>query len=149
MEFVVGTFVLVIAIVGGLYWLVVERPDAQEETAVRKRLRRVAGKSTLVTKAIAKDQERLSDLGAFDRVLTKAGDIVGPLQLMIQQAGLKITVGTVLLSCAVAAALTFAFFSIYLGLPLVAIAFAAVAAYLPIGSIRWMRSRRMILRRLA
>ena len=143
MEFVIGTFVGVVAIVGGLYWLLVERPDAQDETAVRRRLRRVA-KPGVLAKAVAKDQERLSDVGAFDRMLARAGDVISPLQLMIQQAGLKVTVGTVLLSCAVAAALAFAFFSIYLGLPLIAIPFAAVAAYLPIGYIKWMRSRRML-----
>lgn len=143
MEFVIGTFVGVIAIVGGLYWVLVERPDAQDQDAVRKRLRRVA-KPSLLTKALAKDQERLSDVGALDRLLWRAGNIVGPLQLMIAQSGVKVTVGTVLLSCAVAAALAFAFFSIYLSMPLLGIPFAGIAAYLPIGYIRWMRSRRML-----
>jgi tight adherence protein B len=143
MEFVIGTFVGVIAIVGGLYWLLVERADAQDQSAVRKRLRKVA-KPSVLTKAIAKDQERLSDVGPLDRLLTRAGDLVSPLQLMIAQSGVKVTVGTVLLSCAVACVVTFAFFSIYLGLPLTGIPFAAVGAYLPIGYIKWMRSRRML-----
>ena len=143
MEFVIGTFVAVFAIVGGLYWMVVERQDAQDESAVRKRLRRVA-KPGVLAKALAKDQERLSDLGSFDRLLSRTGDMVSPLRLLIAQAGVKVTVGTVLLSCAVAAAVVYAFVSIYLGLPLIAIPFAAVAAYLPIGYIKWIRTRRML-----
>lgn len=143
MEYVIGTFVGVVAIVGGLYWMLVERSDAQDQSAVLKRLRRVA-KPGLLTKAVAKDKERLSDVGAFDRLLTRASDVVTPLQLMIQQSGVKVTVGTVILSCAVAAALAFAFFSIYLGLTLLAIPFAAIAAYLPIAYIKWMRTRRML-----
>jgi tight adherence protein B len=143
MEYVIGTFLGVVAIVGGLYWLLVERPDAQDKDAVRKRLRR-ASRPGVLTKALAKDQERLSDLGPLDRVLSRAGNIVGPLRLMIAQSGVKVTVGTVVLSCAVAAALTFAFFNVYLGLTLLAIPFAAVAGYLPIGYIKWMRTRRML-----
>ena len=143
MEYVIGTFVGVLAIVGGLYWLFVDRPQAQEEGEVRKRLRRVA-KPTVFTKALARDRERLSDLGLLDRALGRAGRLVEPLQLLIQQSGVKVTMGTVLLSCALAAALTFALFSVYLGVPLVAIAFAGAAGYLPVGYIRWMRNRRML-----
>jgi tight adherence protein B len=143
MEYVIGTFVAVLAIVGGLYWMFVERPEAEDQRAVRRRLKRgvVSG---LVTKAVAKDEERLSDLSAFDRVLSRAGGMVSPLQLLIQQSGVKVTVGTVILSCAVAAVSAFAFCSIYVGLPLLAIPFAAIVGYLPIGYIKWMRSRRML-----
>ena len=40
MAFVVGTFVLVLGIVYGLYWLFVERDDAEEQSALSKRLKR-------------------------------------------------------------------------------------------------------------
>lgn len=143
MEYVIGTFVGVVAIVGGLYWAFVDRPEQQEQTAVRKRLRRVA-KPGVLSNAVAKDHERLSDLSGFDRLLHRASDVVGPLQLLIHQAGLTVTVGTILLSCAVTAALVFAFFSVYLGLPLIAIPFAAAGGYLPIGYIKWLRTRRML-----
>ena len=143
MEFVIGTFVGVFAIVGGIYWLFIDRPEAQEESAIRRRLRRVA-KPGVLTKALARDPTRLSDLGAFDRALSRAGRMVEPLQLMIQQSGVKVTVGALLLTCALVAALAFAFFSVYLSLPLLAFPFAAVAGYLPIAYVKWMRTRRML-----
>lgn len=144
MEFVFGTFVGIIAIVFGLYWVLVERPEAQEGSAVRKRLRG-ATKSTLLRQAaISRQQERLSDVGAIDRLLSRGRGTFAPLQLLVTQAGLSVTVGTILLSCAVLAVLTFALFSVYLSLPLVGMFFAAAAAYLPIFWLKWMRSRRML-----
>lgn len=143
MEYVIGTFLGVIAIVGGIYWLFIDRPEAEEESAVRKRLRRVA-KPSVLQKALARDRERLSELGPLDRALSHGGRMVEPLRMLIQQSGVKVTVGAVLLSCALIAALTFGLFSVYLGLPLLAFPFAAVAAYLPIAYIKWMRNRRML-----
>jgi tight adherence protein B len=144
MEFVLGTFVGIIAIVYGLYWLMIERPEAQEGSEVRKRLRG-ATKSTLLRQtAVSREQERLSDLGPLDRVLSHSRTAFAPLQLLITQAGVRVTVGTILLSCAVVALLTFAFFSVYLSMPLLGIVFAVGATWLPIAWLRWMRTRRML-----
>jgi hypothetical protein len=40
MIFIIGTFVLVVGIVYGLYWLLVEREETEEHSALRKRLKR-------------------------------------------------------------------------------------------------------------
>jgi hypothetical protein len=64
MLFVVGTFVLVVGIVYGLYWLFVEREDAEHQHALRKRLKRPTAKS-VITAALLKERDRLSDVGAF------------------------------------------------------------------------------------
>lgn len=144
MEFVFGTFVGIVAIIFGLYWVLIDRPEAQEGSAVRKRLRGATKATLLRQAAIARGEERLSDVGAFDRLLSRGRSTFGPLQLLITQAGLNVTVGTILLSCAVLAMLTFAMFSVYLTMPLIGILFAAGAAWLPIAWLRWMRTRRML-----
>jgi tight adherence protein B len=143
MAFVVGTFVLVVAIVAGLYWVLVEAPEARDEAAVRKRLRKgtIAGQ---LTKAIAKERERLSDVGFIDALLWRSGNVVRPLQVTIQQSGLKVTVGVVMLSCLCAAAIAFALVDIYLNLPILAFFFGALAGYAPYGYIRWVRNRRLL-----
>jgi tight adherence protein B len=143
MEFVVGTFVLVVAIIGGLYWLVVEQPQAQSEQAVRSRVRKGTATGQL-TKALMKDRERLSDVGFIEAILARFSQLVRPLQLTIAQSGLKITPGVVILSCMCSAALMFAFVSVYVGLPLLAFPFAALAGYVPYGYVRWVRSRRLL-----
>ena len=98
MEFVFGTFVGIVAIIFGLYWVLIDRPEAQEGSAVRKRLRGATKATLLRQAAIARGEERLSDVGAFDRLLSRGRSTFGPLQLLITQAGLNVTVGTILLS---------------------------------------------------
>lgn len=143
MAFVAGTFVLVFGIVAGLYWLFVEAPDVKDETAVRNRLKKAVSPSQL-TKAIAKERERLSDVGFIDALLSRSGRITRPLQLTIQQSGLKVTVSVVILSCLVAGATVFALVTVYLSLPILAFFFGALATYAPYGYIRWVRSRRLL-----
>jgi tight adherence protein B len=143
MIFVVATFVLVMGIVGGSYWLLIDRPEAQDATLVRHRLRKAAGPGKL-SKALLNEPTRLSDLGVFDRMLHSSGRVVRPLQRLIEQSGLKVTVGVIILSCACGAVVAFAFVFIYLRLTLVAIPFAILGGYAPIGYIKFVRNRRML-----
>ena len=96
MEFVILTFVLVVGIIGGSYWALVLRPEQVEEAALHGRIKKAAVAGHL-TKALFKEPERLSDVGVIDRLLARSGQAVTPLQRMIEQSGLKITVGTLLL----------------------------------------------------
>ena len=99
MLFVVGTFVLVLGIVCGLYWLFVERAESEEQSALKKRLKKASGPRKLAA-ALLKERDKLSDVGMLDNVLTSFGRVVEPMQRTIAQAGLKVTVGTVLLASA-------------------------------------------------
>lgn len=143
MTFVIGTFVLVLGIIGGLYWVFVELPQSRDELAVRSRVRK-ASTSSKLSKALMKDRPRLSDMGFLDRLLARGGNLVRPLELTIVQSGLKVTVGVVVLSCLVSAVLTFAFVSTYLNLPMLAFLFALAGGYLPLGYVRFVRSRRLL-----
>ena len=107
MEFALLTFFLVTAIVAGVYWLFVERTEAQEASHLRGRLRRSVQGGTL-TKRLMNDPVRLSDVRALNQMLHRTGQMVAPLQRMIEQSGLKMTVGTLVLSCMVTAAVAFA-----------------------------------------
>jgi tight adherence protein B len=143
MIFVAGTFILVFAIIGGIYWMFIEGPQSRDERAVRRRVRKVV-LPTNIQRALMKERDRLSDVRFLDRVLTRFGQLIRPLQLTIAQSGLRVTVGIVLLSCLCAAAVTFAVVSSYWNLPLVGILLAAVAGYAPLGYVRWVRGRRLL-----
>ena len=106
MELVFLTFVLVLGIIGGSYWALVLRPEQAEEAALHGRIKKATVASNL-TKALLKDPERLSDVGVIDRLLVRSGQAVTPLQRMIEQSGLKINVGTLLLGSLCAGALGF------------------------------------------
>jgi tight adherence protein B len=143
MPFAIGTFVLVFGIVAGIYWAFIDRADAQEASLVRRRLRKASAPGKL-TKALLNEPTRLSDLGAFDRALTASGSLVRPLQRLLEQSGLNLTVGVVILSCLVTGALAFAFVFVYLRLVLLAIPFALLGAWAPISVIKIIRNKRMI-----
>ena len=106
MELVILTFVLVLGIIGGSYWALVLRPEQAEEAALHGRIKKAAVTGNL-TKALLKEPGRLSDVGVFDRLLVRSGQAITPLQRMLDQSGLKITVGTLLLGSLVSAAVGF------------------------------------------
>src|SRR6476661_3119287 len=106
MIFIVGTFVLVVGIVYGLYWLLVEREDVEHQQALRKRLKRPTTKA-VITAALLKEKDRLSDVGVLDALLSNMGRVTAPMQRTIAQSGLQVTVSTVLLASACVAGLTY------------------------------------------
>jgi tight adherence protein B len=137
-----ATFVLVFGIIAGLYFLLVARGEMVQEAAVRARL----GKSAQVTKAAAllKAPERLSDVGVLDQVLVRPGRLVEPLRLTIQQSGLNVTPGTILLASACSAALGFALVFYFLQLTLVAGVAGIITAFIPFAYVRRVRSQRLL-----
>ena len=143
MAIVFLTFLLVMAIVGGMYWLFVARIEAQDQIALKKRLRKV-GVSTGLTKALLKDPEKLSQVGMIDIALNRSYPLVAPLQRTIQQAGLTVSVGTVLAACLVAGVAAFAMVFKVLGLLYVGIAAGFIASWFPIAAVRFLRNRRML-----
>ena len=90
------TFAVCFAIIYGLYWFVIVRPEVQEQAALRRRLRvapkRLGGPSNLV-----KQVRRLSALAPMQVALQRAPRVAGPLQRLITQAGMQVTVGALLL----------------------------------------------------
>jgi tight adherence protein B len=143
MQLIVVTFVLVAGLVYGLYWFFIERVESEEQHALRSRLKR-PGKSRSVVGALLKQEERLSDVDAFDTALGKVGGLTAPLQRTISQAGLKVTVSTVLLGSGVLALVTYAVVVQFLHIPLVGVALAVFAACAPYTYISFMRGRRML-----
>jgi tight adherence protein B len=142
MQLAVITFVVVLGLVFGLYWVFVERLDSEEQNALLARIKQGAKKKAL-TGALLKEQERLSDVGALDTALRSAGVLVAPLQRTIAQAGLKVTVSTVLLTSGCLAGLAYIGMASLLHLPLVGLGAAAFAAWLPIMYVRFKRNSRM------
>jgi tight adherence protein B len=143
MELVILTFVLLFGIIAGSYWALVLRPEQAEEAALHGRIKKAAVTGNL-TKALLKEPGRLSDVGVLDRLLVRSGQAITPLQRMVDQSGLKITVGTLLLSCLVAGALGFFLVFRLLNLPLVAIFIALIFSALPIAYVRYVRNKRML-----
>ena len=107
---------------------------------------RIGGTTTATTKtaALLKAPQRLSEMQSLDNILARAGGLVAPLQRTIDQSGLKVTLGTILLASALIAAVAFFLVHTFLHLMLVGAVVGALAAYLPFGYVRYMRSKRLL-----
>jgi tight adherence protein B len=108
----VSVFALVVAIIFGGYWMAVVRPETGERQSIRQRLR--APRKHRLLKKLEKEQEKLSAVGGVDAVLARLDGLSTPLQRLISQSGMQMTVGTlvlgsVLLGLVVATAVTFVF----------------------------------------
>jgi tight adherence protein B len=87
-----ATFVGVLAIVLGAYYLLV----AREEEKVIERLKPATVKKSGLLRSVIKAEDRLSSVGAFQDALQRA-PATDSLRLMVQQSGLSLNVGTLLL----------------------------------------------------
>ena len=143
MAFVLLTFSLVLGIIFGGYFLFVLRPETREESALRKRLRGSIAPEQARVGALERPAESLSRVQALNVLLSRTSGLSGPLERMITQSGLKVTVGTLLLASALLGCVTYlvvkwlTYFT-YLGL-----AAAPFGAMVPFVFVRVARTKRL------
>ena len=142
MVIVALTFILVLGIVLGAYFALVVRPESFERS---KLLRRLGPKSAGVAKAVALERkaERLSDVRAVQALLSRAKGVSGPLDRLVTQSGLKITVGTLIMASVLLAVVGYGlvkWLTYYTALGLVA---APLFGAIPSLLVRYARTKRL------
>jgi tight adherence protein B len=145
---VVFTFVLVMAVIVGLYWLFVAQPESAEQSALRKRMkaggaggaRRTGGPGGA---GLVREEAPLSGIAFLDRVLRGSEMISEPSRRLLQRAGLSMTVGTLVLLCAVAGLAGYVVVLMVTRLMYLAMFVGGLSLLLPIGVIRFMAKRRV------
>lgn len=144
MIIVLATFVAILGIVLGAYYLFVARIDQSEEVALRRRLRADAPSKEVPKEfKLLKPVEQLSKLPRLDNVLGQMGRITSPLQRDLIQAGMSTTVATICLSAACLALGSFVvvrmiFFSTMLG-----IGVALAMFFVPFLYVRYKKNQRL------
>lgn len=143
MAIVAFTFVLILGIVLGAYYAFVVRPEANDRSKLLRRLGRSAVTTDVKTGALEKPVQRLSNVRAIHVVLSRAKVLSGPLDRLVTQSGLNITVGTLLLACGFTACLGYALvkwltYYTYLGL-----AAAPLFGSIPYLVVRRIRTKRL------
>ena len=136
------TFVLIMAIVFGSYYVFVLRPETQEEQALKTRL----GKGMLREVPIGsleRPTPKLSNVGAVDMVLKRASAVSGPLERMVTQSGLNITVGTLLLSSAFAGCVVYLIVKYLTYFTYLGLAAAPFGAMVPFVIVKFHRRKRL------
>src|SRR4030095_1736398 len=143
MAIVTISFVIMLTGILGAYWLFVIRPEEQVQQAFWKRLK---GKRETVRTSckLRKKARQLSSVPTFDATLMRSRNVVRPLELLIEQSGNRITVGTFLLTAATCGAVV-AYITLKLsGMLLLAIGAGALAAWVPVRILQFQRTRRVL-----
>lgn len=91
-----AVFALTLAIVLGVYWAFVVRPEDADARALRKRLKTSRLPADL--RPVIKERLRLSAVGPLEAILARFQDLLVPLSTLVLRSGLPITPGTVILS---------------------------------------------------
>lgn len=135
------TFVIVLGIILGAYWVFVVRLEETSDRNLRRRLRVERPKRDAAPN-LFQPTTPLSQVSSLDRILRRAGFIVAPISREIQHAGLNTTVGVIFLSSLLVALVTGA--SVYFLTRLVSVAavVGAVASSAPFIFVRFKAAKR-------
>ena len=138
----VAAFVLVGAIVFGVYWLLIVRPETEGRTQLHKRLKVSAGDigPAVVTTKLEKKGE--NEVRSSVDYMVERMSIVGPLQSLIKQADVKMTIAAFFFLSAMC--FIGAYFAIYVALRfhLVALGIATLAMFIPLFFVKHKRNKR-------
>jgi tight adherence protein B len=139
------TFVLCTVIILGAYWGFVVRPEDRDARVLRRRLHQDRGDRPMRAQLIKKARP-LSALKGLDALLLHSGELTQPIQRQVALSALPLTVGVVLLACALVGMLTYlllALWTSYAWLPVVPALLVTPAPYLLLGIAAKRRTRRL------
>jgi len=137
--YAIVAFAFSLAAVLGAYWFFVVRPEATEKAQLSGRLKTFKVKSANIS--IEAGPDRVSAIPFLETILGKNG-LVAPLERLVTESGLKITVGTLLLLSFLGGAVGVAI-GVWLSRLAVAAILGVLLAALPIIYVRAKRTTRL------
>ena len=141
MNLPVAVFVGCLLLILGAYWFFVLRLEQHDLGIMRRRLRpKDAAKASL---KLVKEQQSLSNIGAFDALLRRSAKHTSSLGALIEQAGVKVTVGAVLAASALLALVTFVITARLTGWAILGLPLAGLVAMIPVTVLKYLRTRRL------
>jgi tight adherence protein B len=120
----------------------VVRPERAARSALSRRLRPLKA-TAAVRAALLKEAERLSAVPALNRLMTRREGLLKPLRRLIDQSGLNVTVGVVLLGSGCLGLATYLLVAWSSKVRTVGLVLGILAAMVPVLYIRIARNRRI------
>ena len=138
-----ATFALILVIVLGTYWVLVVRVENLADIRLRDRIEgRAKKKKNPAVAGLLRQAERMSDVRGLDRLLLRAARLLGPVQRAAAQSGLRVTVGTIVLTSGCLGGIVFLVLDWVTRRPLAAMAGGAVAMTIPYWIVSRARAKR-------
>jgi tight adherence protein B len=140
----VATFVGVILLVAGPYWLFVDRSEAANQASLRQRVRTGASGATVSPRlTLVQQVEQLSSIAPLNAALNRSVALSTGLAKLIHQSGLRITVGQLVLGSGSLGLLGYILGMRYTQIWWVGLIVGTVALLLPLWVLRFFRTRRL------
>lgn len=140
MIYAIAAFVLSLAAVLGAYWAFVVRPEVTEKAQLSGRLKTFKVKSANISIEAAPD--RVSALPFLEGLVNTKTGLLAPLERLVLESGLKITVGTLLLMMLGGATVGLAI-GLWMGRLAVAAILAAILGAIPYIWVKITRNKRL------
>ena len=134
-------FAAVLALVIGPYLFFVSRPEDQDARRLKRRLK--GHSQTRQRAALVKVPERLSSVGAVERLLGYATSAVDPVKRLIEQSGLRLSVGRFVLATGCAFIIPFLIVNLATGRTVFGLIAGACCGALPTAWVRRARTKRL------
>jgi tight adherence protein B len=139
---VAATFGLCLTIVFGAYWAFVVVPEDKAARKLHRRLRSEVLPETPAAGGLTRRTARLSALKGLDALLGRSGRLIDPLRRTVEQSGLSITIGLVVLASIFAASSVFVLIRLATGLNWAASVIGIAAGSAPYLLVRYAATRR-------
>jgi len=137
------TFVFVVGIVLGIFWAFVLRPEQAADSALRKRMSTAHTGRKSIYVGVQREIQRLSSVPALNRLLSSRSKITLPIQRLIEQSGVKASVGVIVLSSACLGMLGVLAGQAWVGSVALGPLLGVFIAAIPTGYLRWKRAQRL------
>jgi tight adherence protein B len=139
---VIVTFVLVLGIICSAYYIAVLKPEQEEQSSLRKRLK-VTVTSTKSAGALRREEVALSSIPVINQTLRATTMVSGPLRRQLDRSGLELTVGTLVLLCLCAGIGGYLVIVFASHLVLAGVVVGLFCAYIPLWFVGFMGKRRL------
>lgn len=139
----VVVFLVVLGIVMGVFYTVIQKPEEQSREAVKRRLGGQAGQKPRKRVSLLRGDKDVTSFPLLDRLANRLPGIRTYLAAKIQQAGLEITVGALLLLCLVSGLVAYVLTSMFVGYQWIAISVGLGATQLPLMYVTFKGTRRV------
>jgi len=138
-------FVAVFAGVVGTYWLFILKPEQQSTETLQRRLKGTAAPEKRKASKILRADAEVSSLDQLDALLKRVSGLNRPLADLIEQSGVKISVGGLLIASAALGLIAFIVGYIGFRLIVAGLILAPIFAFAPFFFLKWKRTKRILM----
>jgi tight adherence protein B len=140
---VIVTFLICFSAIAGAYLVFIVGPEQKSLGIVRRRMTATQAVKASMQRQLVKEQQKLSSVSSFDALLRRSEHRTKSIRNLIDQSGVKVTVGTVVAASGLLAIMTFYFVLLFTGWFIAALPAAILMATIPTSILKRLRTRRM------